>query len=100
MNKRLHLTTITSVILLGSANLLAQTEAEQEEMAPEVVIEDRKTSRIEEFRSHGKVYMIKIYPKKGPPYYLVDADGDGDFDTRRNDLEPNLVIPSWVLFSW
>ena len=30
----------------------------------------------------------------------IDADGDGNFDTRRSDLSPNLKIPSWVIFSW
>lgn len=57
-------------------------------------------TEIREYRSHGHVYMIKITPKKGLPYFLVDADGDGDFDTRHNDLAPDLKIPSWVIFSW
>ena len=86
---------LSSVIL----PVIAQDE-ETSDTAPEVTIGGRKSLTIEEFRSHGKVYMIKVFPKKGPPYYLIDADGDGNFDTRRSDLEPNLVIPSWVLFSW
>jgi hypothetical protein len=81
--------------------LVAEGQAAQtEDLGPEVRILQDKNANIEEFRSNGKVYMIKIKPKKGPAYYLVDADGDGDFDTRRNDLQPNLLIPSWVLFSW
>ena len=59
-----------------------------------------KQNTIKEFRASGRVYMIQITPKKGPSYYLVDADGDGDFDTRHNDLSPNLKVPSWVIFSW
>ena len=70
------------------------------DLGPDVQILQEKSANIEEFRSNGKVYMIKVKPKKGPAYYLVDADGDGDFDTRRNDLQPNLLIPSWVLFTW
>lgn len=82
----------------------ANTSAEvvQSEPAPgaEIRIFSDDQTEIKEFRSHGQVYMIKITPKKGLPYYLVDADGDGDFDTRHNDLTPDLKIPSWVLFSW
>ena len=86
--------------------LSVSAESEQSQPAastnlgPDVQILQSKSADIEEFRSNGQVYMIKVKPKKGPAYYLVDADGDGDFDTRRNDLQPNLLIPSWVLFSW
>jgi len=54
---------------------------------------------IEEFEAGGVRY-IKVTPKKGPSYYLIDSDGDGDMDTRRNELAPNLMIPSWTIFSW
>ena len=80
---------------------MAENESPTEsDLGPEVRILQEKNADIEEFRANGKVYMIKVKPKKGPAYYLVDADGDGEFDTRRNDLQPNLLIPSWVLFSW
>lgn len=67
---------------------------------PEVRIIDQPTGLIEEFRSQGRTYMIKVTPKKGRPYYLVDADGDGDMESHRNDAAPRLLIPSWVLYSW
>jgi len=65
-----------------------------------VIIQEKKESRIQEFKSNGQVYMIKITPKKGFPYYLVDTDGDGILESRKNGMEPNLLIPSWVIFSW
>lgn len=67
---------------------------------PEVRIIDTGTGLVEEFRSGGRVYMIKVTPKKGPPYYLVDADGDGNMESHRNETAPRMLIPSWVLFSW
>jgi hypothetical protein len=67
---------------------------------PEVTIIDKPTGKIEEFRANGQLYMIKVHPKKGKPYFLVDADGDGQLETRTNELAPDLLIPSWVLFSW
>ena len=69
-------------------------------LEPEITIIDEKGARIEEYRSHGRTYMIKVTPKKGRPYFLVDGDGDGEFEVRRNELDPNLLIPSWVIFSW
>ena len=80
--------------------MAAKEAVTENTLGPEVQILQDKHANIEEFRSNGKVYMIKVKPKKGPAYYLVDADGDGQLDTRRNDLQPDLLIPSWVLFSW
>ena len=74
--------------------------AEEKPAGEDIRIYSDKNNMIKEYRANGRVYMIQITPKKGRPYYLVDADGDGEFDTRRNDLSPNLKIPSWVLFSW
>ncbi len=85
------------MVLLGNAYAKVVDENPPE---PEVRIEAGKNVQIEEYRVNGQVYMIKVIPKKGPPYYLVDADGDGEFDIHRNDLSPNLKIPSWVLFRW
>lgn len=71
-----------------------------ETLEPEVVITDKSETTIQEFRANGQVYMIKVTPKKGPAYFLVDSNGDGELDIRRNELEPKMLIPSWVLFSW
>lgn len=73
---------------------------EAEVLAPTVTIREDKHSVTEEYRRNGQVYMIKVIPRKGRPYFLVDADGDGVLDSRRNDLEPDVMIPSWVLFRW
>ncbi len=67
---------------------------------PEVTITTSgKNTRVEEYRIGGRLYMIKIVPAKGYPYYLIDTDGDGDLDTRRNDLEGGPVN-QWILFQW
>lgn len=67
---------------------------------PEVTIIQRGQERIEEYRVNNQIYMIKVIPSKGYPYYLVDSDGDGSFETRRNSLDSRVVIPQWVLFKW
>jgi len=67
---------------------------------PDVTIIHRGQERVEEFRINNQIYMIKITPSKGYPYYLIDTTGDGNFDTRRAGLKQNVVVPQWVLFSW
>lgn len=74
----------------------------QEEIEPEVVIIQREDKTIEEYRINGQLYMIKVIPKHAPPYFLLDNDGDGSMESRlgASDLEPDIMIPRWVLFRW
>ncbi len=65
---------------------------------PEVVITTRGEDRHEEYRIAGRVYMIKVIPKNGPPYYLVDHDGRGEFT--RSNLDPGISPPMWVIKSF
>ena len=67
---------------------------------PEVTIIQRGQERVEEFRMNNQIYMIKVTPAKGYPYYLVDTTGDGNFDTRRPQLNSKPLIPEWVLLRW
>ncbi len=66
---------------------------------PEVTIIKRKEETIEEYRINGQLYMIKITPAKGYPYYLIDTDGDGTLETRRNELDNPPVI-QWKILQW
>jgi hypothetical protein len=63
---------------------------------PEVTITKQTEQTVEEFRSGGKLYMIKITPKIGPPYYLVDDRGDGKF-SRQESLDSGFRPPRWVI---
>lgn len=73
---------------------------EQQAIEPEVTIIRRKDRTVEEYRINGELYMIKVTPSKGVPYYLMDTDGDGSLETQRNNLDPNILVPSWVIFRW
>jgi hypothetical protein len=66
----------------------------------DVVIIQHEDETVEEYRVGGRLYMIKVQPGKGVPYYLVDTDGDGKLETHYSDLTENIVIPQWVLFRW
>ena len=68
---------------------------------PEVNIREEPTQTIEEFRSQGRPYMIRVTPRGGlPPYYMVDNDGDGTLETRVNSPSNPPATPRWVLFRW
>lgn len=64
--------------------------------APPVTIKPSGVGRVEEYRTHGRVYMLKITPKVGKPYYLIDQKGEGFF-TRRDTLEGGLQPPMWTV---
>lgn len=72
----------------------------EESLQPQVTIIQGKHKMVEEYRLNGRLYMIKVIPDKGPPYYLVDTNGTGQFERRSGGLSPNMLIPAWVLFRW
>ncbi len=63
---------------------------------PEVTITQKGEAKIEEYRSHGHLYMIKVTPRHGAPYYLIDMKGDGRF-MRRGSIDPGVRPPMWVI---
>ena len=67
---------------------------------PEVTIVRKGDAVIEEYRANGRMFMVKITPKLGKPYYLLDRDGDGRMESRMSDLYANFAVPQWVIFSW
>ena len=68
-------------------------------LEPEITIRNHGGDRYEEYRIRGQLYMIKITPRIGKPYYLVARDRDGKFE-KHSDLDKGFVIPQWVLFEW
>ena len=73
---------------------------DREGLEPEVTIIRKDDRTIEEYRVNGELYMVKVTPSRGYPYYLVDSDGDGRLETRRNELDPRILVPSWVILRW
>lgn len=63
---------------------------------PQVTIIKETELTIEEFRANGRLYMIKITPKHGVPYYLVDDRGDGKF-ARQESLDSGFRVPRWII---
>ena len=74
-------------------------EAFDAALEPQVnIIKAEKETR-EEFRISGKLYMVKVTPAIGKPYYLVDRQGDGNF-IESDTIGPMTKPPMWILHSW
>jgi hypothetical protein len=67
-------------------------------LEPQVTIVQKKDVVVEEYRIAGRLYKMKVIPKVGPPYYLVDERGDGQFTREDGPDAANMRPPSWVLF--
>lgn len=66
---------------------------------PQVTIKQKGTSKVEEYRLNGRLYMIKVTPSTGKPYYLIDSRGDGQF-SRQDSIGPRVQPPMWVIHRW
>lgn len=73
---------------------LDATDARPEDGPPVTITEPQVT--IKELRIGGRLYAIKVTPKGGKPYYLVDDLGDGKF-ARQESLDSGIRVPRWVL---
>lgn len=63
---------------------------------PEITIIKKDGETIEEYRIAGQLYMMKITPANGVPYYLHKEDQDGGW-VNNGPVQP-MSIPKWTLF--
>lgn len=64
---------------------------------PEVTIVKKNNGEtVEEYRMNGELYMMKVTPLKGAPYYLYKEDQEGNW-TNTGPIPP-LSIPKWTIF--
>lgn len=71
-----------------------------ETLQPDITIIRGNKKMIQEYRHNGEIYMVKVIPDVGPPYYLIDTNGDGKLDVRGSDLDKGLQINLWKLLEW
>jgi len=90
---------LLSLSVFAAQNVPASATPIQDEPVdePQVTITKQSGQTVEEYRANGKLYMIKITPKHGAPYYLIDDRGDGKF-ARQESLDSGFRVPRWILF--
>ncbi|TVQ94371.1 MAG: DUF2782 domain-containing protein [Chromatiaceae bacterium] len=67
---------------------------------PDIIIRETETETITEYSVRGQVYMVRVQPSVGPPYYLLDTNGDGQLDVQSREPPAAIAVPQWLLFSW
>jgi hypothetical protein len=65
-------------------------------LEPQVTITKRGEDKVEEYRINNKLYMVRVTPPHGVPYYLVDQQGDGSW-VRQGTIDNSLRVPMWVI---
>ena len=68
-------------------------------LEPQVTILKRGEDTVEEYRINGRLYMIKVTPPHGVPYYLIDERGDGRM-IRHDSIDERLVVPMWMILQF
>ena len=64
---------------------------------PQITIVKKGGDTVEEYRINSELYMMKITPAHGVPYYLLKEDQDGGWSRMDGPIQP-ISIPKWVLF--
>jgi hypothetical protein len=72
----------------------------EESLEPEINIQQFDNRDVQEYSINDHVYMIKITPKHGSPYYLVDPTGTGEMEYKRDTVGLEVNPPQWTLFRW
>jgi len=67
---------------------------------PQVTTRTEGDQTIQEYRHQGRLYMVRVTPRHGRPYVLVDQRGDGQFTRQDNPLNSGLRVPQWVLLEF
>ena len=74
---------------------------EQEQLEPTVTIREEEERMIEEYRMNGRLYMVKVTPRGGIPFYYIDTDGDGQLELDPAQQAMNPVQPVyWKIMEW
>lgn len=66
---------------------------------PDITIIKKGEDTVEEYRINGELYMMKVTPPHGVPYYLMKEDQDSGWSRMEGPTAP-LIIPKWVLFNF
>lgn len=96
-------------LLLAMTNVMAENTREDAQVIdevpppprivegePEITIRKEGKKTIEEYRINGELYMMKVTPKRGKPYYLHRESPDAPWVNI--GPTPPLSIPHWTIF--
>jgi hypothetical protein len=63
---------------------------------PQITIIKKDGQTVEEYRINGQLYMLKVTPAHGVPYYMHKEDSNGSW--LMDGPNQPLSIPKWTIF--
>ncbi len=66
-------------------------------LEPEITIHEGKDRMVEEYRVNGELYMLKITPRIGKPYYLLNRRSAAG-TPHPGDMESGISVPMWQVY--
>lgn len=69
-------------------------------LQPQVTVRTEGEQTVQEYRVRGKLFMVRVTPRNGPSYVLMDHKGDGTFSKQDNTLDQGVRVPQWVLLEF
>lgn len=97
---------LLSAVLVGANPVQSRDLADldlsvhRSDISPSITLQEHDNRLVEEYRVNNNLYMIKVTPTVGAPYFLVDEDGSGDMAWHRGASQFEKNAPQWTLFSW
>ena len=79
---------MVSLTLAPTASALAQSTE------PDITVRQEQDRTILEYRLNDRLYAIEIRPAQGAGFFLVDHDGNGNFERQEGN---QVAVPEWVL---
>jgi len=79
---------MVSLTLAPTAVALAQPAE------PDITVRQEQDRTIREYRLNDRLYAIEIRPAQGTGFFLVDHDGNGNFERQEGS---QVDVPQWVL---
>lgn len=89
---------IALMLLPLAAQARVEPREGEEPITPEpkiTIVQDKeKDSTLQIYEVNGQIYGIRVIPRHGVPYNLVDPNGAGNFIPNAAD---RILMPQWVL---
>ena len=99
---RHRMTAIGTALLVGTmmSSIGHGIAASPDLWIPDIVVSDFPNRTEEAYWQDNRPVAIKITPKSGAPYYIVDPDGDSEFEMRRGGTDIDVKPNNWKVLAW
>ena len=99
MSRLMCFVLVVAILLPPLAQARVEPREGEEEIQPEprITIVEDKEETLQIHQINGRIYGIRVIPKQGKPYNLIDTNGSGNFIV---DAADRILVPEWVLIKF